>query len=587
MEVLGVKKWILFLGCICFLCINIKINAQEVMDNVEETKKLIVLVDTSQTMEGNKFEREIEWIQQICVLGEGTGININFVCFDGSVKSPINGSDGEQSLNELMTISPSGKNTNLFAAMNQAVSDMNSSDAEYKCIVMLSDAQLDLDGRPKGTYNLGEREIESKNSFEAIVKKFNSGKKQAVILVEFDEGEQEMCINGQPEYIFRNLKKEGITYFSWKTEANKAIDYIFAQLNYPSFTTEREVCKNNKISFSVDEACYRVIVNIFNKGTNINRQEVESLKIDIKDSKTGETLEVSADNIFISTEGAYLYLKEPKLGDYTVELPDGQWECTKMYQKAIRIEGVEVAVAQKDTILNKSENTISTQQSSYDVYDIVNDSFQIGFQLDMSLNEDDMENSDIGVEYGIQRVEEMNDSKLDEESFEAERPLEKALGGYRLIELDKKDAGLYKCQVRVYSGGNHYSSQLFGIRVEDALPISEERKTVTIKEKIKLSDLTSGQDADEKVWVVVNDSTGETIEVFLIDELCDTEQFKAENGVLFFEQSGEYIVDIEREGIGGVDSRWHIIVGEEKNISQNWFEGMLEFFIDLFSELKY
>ena len=184
-------------------------------------------------------------------------------------------------------------------------------------------------------------------------------------------------------------------------------------------------------------------------------------------------------------------------------------------------------------------------------------------------------------------MEEMNDSKLDEESFEAERPLEKALGGYRLIELDKKDAGLYKCQVRVYSGGNHYSSQLFGIRVEDALPISEERKTVTIKEKIKLSDLTSGQDADEKVWVVVNDSTGETIEVFLIDELCDTEQFKAENGVLFFEQSGEYIVDIEREGIGGVDSRWHIIVGEEKNISQNWFEGMLEFFIDLFSELKY
>lgn len=592
MEVLNVRKWILILCCICFLCINVRVNAQEIQGSLEESKELIVLVDTSGTMNGRKWKREIEWVQQICAAGKGTGINISFVCFDDSIKQEINGSDEQQSMEELESLSATGKKTNLCFAMDWAVSRMNNSDAEYKCIVMLSDAQLDLVGRLEETYDLEDKEIESMDDFKSLVKKFNGddSDRQSVILVEFDEENKGMCIDGKPEYIFQDLKEDGITCFSWLEEADKAIDDIFDTLDYPSTATERKESENNEILFSVEENCYRVIVNIYNKDVMPDVSQMESLKIDFKDPETGRTYLVSANDMLTSTWAAYLYLEKPKCGDYTISLPDGRWESSVRYQKAVKIDGVETVVVENDIKLRGLEGTAEAQQTQHNIYKITNAAFQLGYHLDIASNEnDDGDNSNISVEYYMKSVAQIDDSLLNEDNqdkkFMKASTSEKRLGDYELIEVKQRVNGLYKCEMRVYSGGIYYYGEPFWLQVEikDGNSYDEE-KTVKVEENIELRSLVSEYNTDETVWVIVNSEQGTLLGDFIIDEPCERKQFVAKDGSLTFLQVGEYIVDIARGGIDGIESTWCIIVEDEAIISRNWLEELLEFLRDLFSK---
>lgn len=546
------RKRVIILVCILLLAGSMStVMAQEIKDETEKKVELIVLLDTSGTMNEERKNREIEWAQQICAAGAYIDINISFVCFNDEINMQeydskvISNTDPQTCLNALSGISPTGGTTDLYGAMEWAVNTMEQNDADIKCIVMLSDGRLDLVGREdNGTpYELEDYEIEKLNEFENLVLDFNKSENQTIVLVEFDglseEYDNKLTIKGEEKNLFQSLKNEGIIYFYWKDQASEAIYKIFELINYPLTSGEEGESANNKIDFEVGDNCYRVIVNIRNKNTGLSQNNADSIKL-TQMNKDGN---IPIDKVLFANRFAFLYINELKEGNYTITLPNGNWNYSIMYQNKAILDGVELIVMQ-----DGSEATINTDyDTNWPVYTVNQDEFSLEIELKYMVSpaEDEPIIAKCCLQsYGEPRKEVFQDTSIESAEFKSVSVKAGDSRNTNMVELTKQEPGTYFCKVKIDSGGNSYYSNPVWIIVEDKEAetevVNNEARTIKVGEQINLDELIADQNIEGDIeFYLEYAESGNSIQ-FDEGNSVEYDEFKVENRSLAFLEGGEY-----------------------------------------------
>ena len=160
--------------------------------------ELIVLVDTSLSLDEESINQEIQWMQKICSVSLGTEIQVNFLTFNeprsGGEKTAktllkrteITEANLESSLNAVSEISHAGAFTDLKGAVDEAIAILGGMDGSRRYIMILSDGLLDYDNNAEE--DVHGTEARARKEFCEEVESFAGQQGCGVILVEFKGG---------------------------------------------------------------------------------------------------------------------------------------------------------------------------------------------------------------------------------------------------------------------------------------------------------------------------------------------------------------------------------------------------------------
>lgn len=300
-----------------------------------------VLIDTSQSIRDGQQIKEILWAQDFCSKCLDTGIRVSFYTFDDQQEAGklainvileetvITEQNIVRNMNALDKIEHTGRYTDLYGAMRDAVSFLNSGKAEQQYIILLSDGRLDYDNQDES--DVKGTEAEARKKFCNITKVFteNAGK---VFLVEFDNKNLE-----QKDKLWKDLKEErfkkNINLFreieeykgisSFKADAFEEVsERIFNDAGFPVSREKMQKVDNNIIQFNLKEYYDCAIINVVRTGSYRKDELRDSdFIVKYKDQLRPANL------IAILPNSAFIFLQGSDEGEYEIILPDaGSWE---------------------------------------------------------------------------------------------------------------------------------------------------------------------------------------------------------------------------------------------------------------------
>ena len=334
--------------------------------------ELIVLVDTSLSLDKEAMNQEIQWMQKICSVSLETGIHVNFLTFDepqaggtGTARqllerTEITGENLNSSLEAISKISHSGRYTDLKGALDDAVAILEGIEGGRRYIMILSDGRLDYD-QNRNKDILGT-EAPARMEFCEEVKAFAGQQGCGVILVEFGGGAIFETADGDDANdadsdtswfdreinLFRELEEaEGVFYFQGESALSDAGSSIFQKMGYPIDAIAALEQGDGTIVFTLDQNYDYTIIHLIQKtqntGKRIAKEDFQILY---------ENQERTIDQIELLPNSAFAFLAESRKGRYTIDFSEGrgnEWNYEVICRKKERVDAIHLSVRQDKT----------------------------------------------------------------------------------------------------------------------------------------------------------------------------------------------------------------------------------------------
>ena len=335
---------------ICLLILAGSIYGSIIYSNAAEDieGELIILIDNSGSVHEEK-ETLIQWTAKLGAFAQDMGIKVHLWSFDDIdhveclYSDRISSNEGQKEhlqifVDALKGIAFDKQWTDQKGAFERAQKEMESSDAQRKCIIMLSDGVLD--------YKEGKGEEEARGEFKKCVNDFGGKKNQEVLLLKVKDETGTNIYEGCKEAEVLNCKdlnEEEMEEILWKIFGNLGID------------TEKipKKIQNNMVQINVNEGDYRSILNI-NSTHNIKEDLINDIAVD----KNGTRV----DSVPYSLLGNSCFMYFSDVGEYTITMPDADWKCYEIKQKRVIVNDIKLTVKQGNSEM------ISDGENIYHIY---------------------------------------------------------------------------------------------------------------------------------------------------------------------------------------------------------------------------
>lgn len=508
--------------------------------------EVIILVDVSGTMQrfSDTVEVYAEYLENSL---KDSGVKVTWKAFaNPGYIEPIYyewTDDG----NEKRLITEDGKCiefdedwTDHKGAFEYAVNEIEHSEAQWKSIVMLSDAILDYDNDEYDKKEDEEAaEEKAKNEFVEMVNKFAEKPGQRVVLVYFGNTcdlfkrceEKAIVLNG--EKIPENGLSEADRLKINKELMEKVVNKTLEGVGFESDKSQVSV-GGNQAGFSLDKDAYRVILSIHSTGS-----DSKNMDISIKREDNGQTVEPYSCSQ--RENSGLFYLADVQKGKYVVTFPEGEWQCDVNVYRKISIYDVVVSVMQDN-------NKVAKEGDKYCV-----DSGNFILDIQVKTNQDgESETNLIEILYGIVPVGDWELSTSENNYESVNGALNEDSGSFQpLVSLED---GEYECRVKIKDGQKVvYESESTFIRVDTLSPTPTPTPTPTsdiIEEKCiytgEMIDVRADFEVPEDDGIYYIKLDGEDFARIDGENTGGDVQYK--NGKLSFAKKGTYKVSVVLEG---------------------------------------
>lgn len=558
------RKVGILVGSLIFLLVFINNNLSGQADEIAESE-MIVLIDISGTMDkySDLVKACIEWIgsemsnynTKLTLKTFADPGEIGEICSARQIIWEDSETEGVYGNNEdIMTLSQYKEKaalkgiqfnkawTDHRGAFLNAETEINVSNARFKCIVILSDAKLDYDKtKYKDKDTEKEEEKKAEDEFVESVNRFAKKSGQKVVLIYF----------GDEWDLFNRCKEANVFSGEKFLKSNEIIEEIMSGVGLKSESVEVDP-DGSQARFTLDSDAYRVIFHLRGVADSYDKN-IDMLMTREEDGRAVKAYDHS------QWEGLnlFFYSDLPK-GHYVVTLPKGQWEYEATVRRKILSFDIKISVEQ-----NKAD---ILQQNG--VYNITSESFTLNVQVKADQNDgerDEMDYLEIG--YSITPI-----------------------GNRQENDSSDKD-GLYGCFNKKYDGSNRNFSQEIDLGADNIALNGEYECRITIRQGDEVCcesepilikvDAASSNDMLETTphpdeTLEVNIVTGDKIDVRTVFQIPDdgmkyyialngakkiylgedtvvtVDNLHYENGELSFKKVGHYTISVVSES--GIDT---------------------------------
>lgn len=546
MKHIMTKKYIMVTAVL--VCLLLFFFASESRAGEPEKGEVVILIDSSGSVRGHEDEIR-EWAESLGAYVQGMGVCVDLRSFGnpGNIKNlyrdviEISEKDNEKSdleiyMDALSVVGADDKWTDQKGAMEDAIQTLNSSDAQKKCIIMLSDGRLD--------YESDEKEEDARDEFVSMVDDFAREKDHEIILVRF----------GLEDEIFKRCREA--TVLEGKEFLEPALQEISKELGIKVEKGAGERQGDNQISFQLEEKdYYRVILNIraASNEKKISREEIDEITV----FNEGNLLKKDACSLL--DHSCYIYLENPAPGNYTVSLPDNKWNFYYVSQEKIKVSDIYLSVLQDGKAVEEKEG----------IYQICGEKCT----LEIEISSDPAGQLQSGnVQYRVFGLD---------EKYKGVQGSSKN-GIYEQALVLNGDEEVYECQVKVQQGEMEEESEIISIKVNKTPPptpsptsvISPTKSDKVVGEAFNLKSEFGVNDSEENCFVYMD---GEKVFQMNTSAAADAEgAWKYENGELTFLKEMEVTVEVKSD-----ERSWGIkeyIVKDDSFCTKikKWFEEMFQ-----------
>ena len=315
------RRIALLVCCIYLACGKLAAYAatEQPQDGGSTNTELIVLVDTSASIQGEKREKEIQWAQEICALCDDLDIGAAYVYFDDPEENYgiecSTYSSTKECLDVLEHMSHNGQLTELAGPMGYAVSVMDQKQAKNKYIIVLSDGDEDLvkrNGRTLEEVPYSKEEEANIEAFRELAINFDKKENQEVILVGL----------GADVSLFSTLNIDhSIRYFSGEEGTKESLSHTFGEVGYPIEEIQGERVGDGRVDVCLRDGLYRAMLNLRWDGNVEHAEDMLRVIHDLNEIEVSESFLLGDSSMFV-------YISEPEGGVYQIELPVENLRCT-------------------------------------------------------------------------------------------------------------------------------------------------------------------------------------------------------------------------------------------------------------------
>lgn len=505
--------------------------------------EVIILIDVSGTMQqfSDSVKRYADFLDKDL---RDTGIKVTWKAFadPGYIKTICSGrlteENGKANLDNLEF---KEEWTDHKGALEDTIKEMEQSDAQWKCIVMLSDALLDYDNKEYGDSEEEERaENQAKDNFVQMVDEFAKEPSQKVVLVYFGDecGLFERC--RRADVLEGGRAPGNIALATEVLEENQeltedVLDNILEGTGLESHKVPVEM-EGNQARFKLDEDAYRMVFRIRGSGTADEKMDISMMRED------GEIVEEYSRSRWANM--GLFFFADVQAGNYTVNLPDGEWECAMTVRKKVSVYDVEVSILQGNIRIREEESIF-----------YVNDSH---FTLDIQVktNQDKEDGSDrsgelnsLGIRYSIVPAVSGETNVLDDSYKDVSSGYHEDSDSFQQeVNVDMLD-GDYECRIRIMEGEKiEYESIPYCIRfIGPTTPPTTEpppEENIYTEDDIDLRDEFGIPEERGNYYIKIN---GEDF-AHINGENTGRRDVRYKNGKLKFMEKGSYEVSVILEG---------------------------------------
>ena len=503
----------------------------------DSDKKIVIVWDVSGSMGVNDEDRAaVQWVKNFCTIGKDTGISMSVLKFHNNVNrifenELVTDLNYSRLIGDVEQVSYAGNRTDHLKALKTAEKLLSQGNLEHNIIVMLSDGDLDYEGRPLNAKIIHTPQEEE--AIEAFEEECRSLSEQGckIYLVGFGLG--------QEVEMFKNLAEEreddAVFYLSKEMSSTEKITEIFKDAGHTIQFNWQDVMENG-IVIALQKKYDRVIIEI-KKGEESCEASKEDFQVFYEfqpyenewmmiDTETTLYLEFRG-----VTEGTYEVHFNPSGYDEKVGIITQEGELKAPVEVSEENGAVSPAEPPADIQIEIELEGADEDPGMPDYYIAGNNAEQISLLVSTNV-----ENGQIK-------------SVTCSESGKGQKQLKLLNDGNWKATLDNPGRGVYDYQVTVLLQEGGMEEKAF--RLSFPQNISEE--TETVKSDVSAEEITvavyeevdlltaamkeNGYSADDLSFNVITEVDGE-------DLYSCSNDFK-----ISFKQEGEYAVELFNRGV--------------------------------------
>lgn len=533
--------------CICLACGKLAAYAatEQPQDGGSTNTELIVLVDTSASIQGEKREKEIQWAQEICALCDDLDIGAAYVYFDDPEENYgiecSTYSSTKECLDVLEHMSHNGQLTELAGPMGYAVSVMDQKQAKNKYIIVLSDGDEDLvkrNGRTLEEVPYSKEEEANIEAFRELAINFDKEENQEVILVGL----------GADVSLFSTLNIDhSIRYFSGEEGTKESLTHTFGGLGYPIEEIQGERVGNGRVDVRLRDGLYRAMLNLRWDGNVEHAEDMLRVIHDLNEIEVSESFLLGDSSMFV-------YISEPEGGVYQIELPVENLRCTGFQQDKMAFGGMKLSIP-KDMDVIESITMKDIGQTKYVVK-----KGNIKFLVEPKVEKGDLKKWYPQIVYytcpyisGEEIKGYLQDKSGWSEGISVNRGLEKTDKGVKFcIPSDSPGEYLYTVEVITNKQSEFSNTILIKIAEDIENPttssVDQDIESRKAGDKINLKAYLS-ETENGKAYFTLKKKGEDDGQRFELDGIIEKDAFIVREKWLEFLEEGTYIMEVNEEGM--------------------------------------
>ncbi len=494
-----------------------KCDAAETAD-----REIVILIDMSLSMSA-AWEEVKKWTLEMGMLFNAD-VKLNLVGFGGETDEMETIYEGvltdpadEEYKGKVNSLEVHTEYTDQKGALDKATNILQDSDAEMKCIIMLSDGLLD--------YKNNKDEESAGKDFKNKVIEFEEKENQKICLVQFDSNDTNGIdvFNGFSEKILFKSDADPANILSNESLLNEVTHELFDVLDLPG-EQDALIFENNHTTFDLDTNCDRVLLTIKSQNDNIS--------VDVPD-----TVMVMRQSAIIKPRGCgriedhlLLYYSQLDAGEYTLTMPEGHWLGYITYMEKMEIQSINLSILQDNTEIRPNQDG---------AYELENEkSYQLEVKVELQKTEQLKALDNAAMTCILTSTGDGNETKYTV-------PEKKGSGVYNFpLNLqygsDNSDVS-YQCYVEIQYGNVSEKSERIAIKSRSTTEPAGEpiTKKVYTKESINVcDDLQILNDENYTIYITMD---GETKTVDSENKFTENE-YDFQKGKITFKKEGTYVI---------------------------------------------
>lgn len=496
---------------------NFKCDASETVD-----REIVILIDMSLSMK-NAWNEVKKWALEMGMLFN-TDVKLNLVGFGGETdkieiiyEGVLTDPSDEGYKDKINDLTYHTEKTDQRGALDEATNILQASDAETKCIVMLSDGLLD--------YINNEDEEAAGKDFKDKVDEFENKENQNIYLVQFDTDDTNGIdvFNGFSEKILFRSDADPANILSEESLLNEVTQELFDALDLPA-EQDTLIFENNHTQFDLETNCDRVLLTIKSQNGSIRNDVLDTVVV------MSQTAKVEPYAYSIIKDHLLLYYNQLEAGKYTLTMPEGHWLGYITYMEKMEIQSINLSVLQ---------DNIEIKPNQDGAYELENEkSYQLKVKVELQKTEQLKALDNAAMTCILTPTGDGNETKYT-------IPEKKGNGVY-CFPLNLQYGGdnnkvSYQCYVEIQYGNVSEQSERIAIVSRSTTEPAGEPipKKVYTKESINVcDDLQILNDENYTIYITMDGKTN-TVDS---ENIFTENEYDFQNGKITFKKEGTYVI---------------------------------------------